>query len=90
MDYFIDNYCINYYISYLLKHFRMKKNMGSVDRVVRTLIALLVGGLYFSIVISGTLGIVLLAAAVVFLLTSVVSFCPLYTVLGVNTCAVKN
>ena len=63
--------------------------MGSIDRVVRTIIALVVGGLYFTNVITGTLGLVLLIAAVVFLLTSVVSFCPLYTVLGINTCAVK-
>jgi uncharacterized membrane protein YccC len=67
----------------------MKTNMGSADRLIRTVIALVVAALYFTGTISGTLGIVLLVLAVVFLLTSLVSFCPLYTAFGINTCAVK-
>lgn len=68
----------------------MKKNMGKVDGLIRTLIAVVIGALYFTGVISGTLGIVLLVVSIVFLLTSVVSFCPLYTLFGMNTCKVKN
>ena len=67
----------------------MKKNMGSVDRVVRILIAVVVSVLYFTGVISGVLGIVLLVLAGVFVLTSLINFCPIYSVFGVKTCAIK-
>jgi fatty acid desaturase len=67
----------------------MKKNMGSVDRVVRILIAIVVTVLYFTGVISGVLGIALLVIAGVFVLTSLVNFCPLYRIFGIKTCAVK-
>jgi hypothetical protein len=64
----------------------MKKNMGSADRLIRVLIAAAIAVLYFTNVISGTLGIVLLVLAGVFLLTSLVSFCPLYAPFGLSTC----
>ncbi|MFZ7145503.1 MAG: YgaP family membrane protein, partial [Bacteroidota bacterium] len=64
----------------------MKKNMGTTDRVIRTIIAVIIAGLYFSNVITGTLGIILMIFAIVFLLTSLISFCPLYTLIGANTC----
>jgi hypothetical protein len=67
----------------------MKTNMGTMDRALRAVVALAMIGLYFGNIVTGTLGIVLLVAAGVFLLTSVVSFCPLYTLVGINTCAVK-
>ena len=67
----------------------MKQNMGSADRIIRILIAIVVGFLYYNGTISGTLGIILLVLAAVFVLTSLVSFCPLYTLVGVNTCQVK-
>lgn len=67
----------------------MKKNMGIADRVIRFLVAALVAGLYFTNVITGTLGIVLLVVAAVFLLTSFISFCPLYTLVGLSTCPAK-
>ena len=67
----------------------MKKNMGSADRITRLVIAAIVAVLYFTNVISGTLGIVLLVIAGVFVLTSLISFCPLYTLLGLNTCKTK-
>ena len=63
----------------------MKKNMGTVDRLIRTLLAIGVGVLYFTDRISGTLAIVLGVFAVVFLLTSFVAWCPLYTPLGIST-----
>jgi hypothetical protein len=63
----------------------MKKNMGLVDKVVRILIALVIGILFFTNVISGTLGIILLILAIVFLLTSLISFCPLYIPFGIKT-----
>jgi len=68
----------------------MKKNMGSSDRIARFVIAAIVAVLYFTNVITGTLGIVLLVIAGVFVLTSLISFCPLYTILGINTCKTKS
>lgn len=63
----------------------MKANMGSADRIIRLIIAVVVGVLYYMGIIEGTLGIILLVAAAVFLLTSLVSFCPLYTIFSMNT-----
>jgi Protein of unknown function (DUF2892) len=63
----------------------MKANMGTLDRVVRTVIALVIAALYYTGKISGTLAIVLGAFAVIFLLTSFVRFCPLYAPLGIST-----
>jgi hypothetical protein len=56
----------------------MKKNIGTIDKVVRILLAIIVVILYFTHVISGTLAIILLAIAAILILTSLVSFCPLY------------
>ncbi len=67
----------------------MKANMGSTDKMVRLIVAALIAILYFTNVISGTMGIVLLVLAAVFVLTSVVSFCPLYAPFGINTCKTK-
>lgn len=67
----------------------MKKNMGNADRMIRILLAAVFAVLYFTNTVTGTLGIVLLVLGVVFVLTSLVSFCPLYTLLGLNTCSVK-
>lgn len=63
----------------------MKPNMGSIDRIVRILAAIVVGILYFSEIISGTVAIVLLTLAGIFILTSMVSFCPLYLPFGLST-----
>ncbi len=63
----------------------MKKNMGNTDRLIRVIIAIIVAVLYFTGKISGTLGIVLLALAVIFVLTSLISFCPLYLPFGLST-----
>jgi hypothetical protein len=67
----------------------MKKNMGSADRIIRFVIAAIIAVLYFTGTISGTLGIVLLVLAGVFVLTSFISFCPLYAPFGISTCSVK-
>ena len=63
----------------------MKKNMSSMDRIVRIVIALVFGALYFTNKVTGTMGIVLLVLGVVFILTSFISFCPLYTLFGIST-----
>jgi len=63
----------------------MKKNMGTVDKVIRILVAMIVVILYFTHVISGTLAIILLLLSGVFIVTSLLSFCPLYPIFGLNT-----
>lgn len=63
--------------------------MGSADKIIRVLIAAVLAFLYYNGTISGTLGIVALVAAVVFIGTSLISFCPLYPLLGINTCSTK-
>lgn len=63
----------------------MKKNMGPIDKMIRSVIGIIIAILYYSGIITGTLAIVLLAFAIVFLLTSFISFCPLYALLGINT-----
>ncbi|MCU0340740.1 MAG: DUF2892 domain-containing protein [Spirosomaceae bacterium] len=67
----------------------MKKNMGNTDRIIRLVIAAIVAVLYFTGTLTGTVGIIALALAGVFVLTSLVSFCPLYTLVGLNTCPMK-
>lgn len=68
-----------------LKKEIMKKNMGSADKLIRVLIAVVIAVLYYLGKIEGTLAIVLMAFAIIFLLTSLVSFCPLYTIFGIKT-----
>lgn len=68
----------------------MKKNMGIADRLIRVLIAAVVVVLFYTETISGTLGIILLILAGIFVLTSFISFCPLYAPFGISTCSNKN
>ncbi len=63
--------------------------MGNADRIIRLLIAAVFAYLYFGGVVTGTLGIVLAVLGGVFVLTSLISFCPLYTLVGLNTCPTK-
>ena len=63
----------------------MKKNMGTADKVIRIAIALIIGACYFTGRIGGTLGIVLMVFAVVFVVTSFVGFCPAYLPFGLST-----
>jgi hypothetical protein len=63
----------------------MKKNVGSTDKVVRLLLALTLGILVYFKVISGTIAYVALGLAVIFFITSLISFCPIWMALGVNT-----
>jgi hypothetical protein len=65
------------------------KNMGTTDRLIRTILAVVFAGLYFVGMVPPPLGYVLLAFSAIFLLTSLVSFCPLYPLFGINTCPRK-
>ena len=60
--------------------------MGLADRIIRVIIAAVIAVLFFTNIVSGTLGIILLVLAGVFVLTSMISFCPLYTLVGASTC----
>ncbi|MCK5279459.1 MAG: DUF2892 domain-containing protein [Cyclobacteriaceae bacterium] len=66
------------------------KNMGSIDRIIRVVVALIIGILFLTEIITGTLGIVLLIFAGIFLLTSLVSTCPLYLPFGIKTFKTKS
>ncbi len=63
----------------------MKKNMGRVDSIVRILIAVVIAGLYFANLISGTAAVILLILAGIFVLTGFVGVCPLYLPFGFST-----
>lgn len=67
----------------------MKKNVGNIDKIIRIALALIFAVLYFTDTITGTLGLVLVILGGVFVLTSLVSFCPLYAMVGMNTCPAK-
>lgn len=64
----------------------MKKNMGTADKVIRFIIAAVLIALYYTGTLTGTLGIVGLVVAGIFVLTSLVNFCPLYAIFGIRTC----
>jgi hypothetical protein len=63
----------------------MKKNMGTTDKVIRVLVAVIILILYFTHVVSGTLAVILLILAGVFVVTSLLGFCPLYLPFGLST-----
>lgn len=67
----------------------MKKNMGVTDRLIRVIIAIVVTILFFTEAITGVLGIILLVLSGIFVLTSIISFCPLYAPFGISTCKTK-
>jgi hypothetical protein len=67
----------------------MKKNMGAADKIVRIILALIIAGLYFGGIVSGAIGITLLVLGGIFVLTSFISFCPLYAPFGISTCKTK-
>lgn len=68
----------------------MITNMGAADRIIRTILAIIFAALYFTGTVTGTWGIVLLVLGVIFIGTSLVSFCPLYTLFGIKTCKVES
>lgn len=67
----------------------MKKNMGSTDRFIRIFIAVALLTTFYTDTVTGTLGYIMAAIAGILILTTFVSFCPIYTFLGVNTCKIK-
>jgi uncharacterized membrane protein len=80
---------INSKIQHLKKH-KMKKNMGLTDKIIRIVLAAIMLTLYFTHVVTGVFGIVLVVLAVVFVFTSTISMCPLYSIFGCSTCKTKD
>lgn len=64
----------------------MKKNMGSTDKLIRIALAAVFAGLYFSGTVAGVPGLLLLVLGGIFVLTSAISFCPIYALVGLSTC----
>jgi hypothetical protein len=67
----------------------MKKNMGTTDKGIRVTFAIVIALLYYFNIVEGILAYILMALAIVFLLTSFISFCPLYAPFGISTCKTK-
>ena len=67
----------------------MKSNVGTTDKLIRIILAVVLGTLFLTNTVSDTLGMVFLIFAIVLIATSLISFCPLYTLLGVNTCSIN-
>ena len=63
----------------------MKKNMGKTDRIIRLVVAAIFAVLYFTGIVSGTLGTVMIVLAIIFTLTTILNFCPLYIPFKINT-----
>lgn len=63
----------------------MKTNMGTTDRIIRLIIAVIIAALYFGGQITGTVAIVLGIVAIAFLVTSLLGWCPVYLPFGLST-----
>lgn len=84
-DYFAD--CTVFSIT--LNEYIMKTNVGNIDKAVRIVLAVVFAALYFTGTVTGTIGIILLVLGGVFVATSLVGFCPLYSIFGLSTCPAK-
>jgi hypothetical protein len=78
LDYFSDE-------DVLRKEKNMKKNMGTIDRAIRIILAIVVIVLYLSGSISGTVAVILGILALVFIITGLIGFCPLYVPFKIST-----
>ncbi len=67
----------------------MKKNMGTIDQIIRLALAAVIAILYLTGIVPGVISIILIVIALIFAVTSLIGFCPLYTLLKISTCKVK-
>lgn len=67
----------------------MTKNMGKSDKMIRVILAIILAALYYFEVVTGAYAWLLLLGAIVLLVTSLVNFCPAYTLFRINTCKMK-
>lgn len=68
----------------------MRHNMGKADRLIRLLVAVVLTSLFFADVLNGIWGYLAIGISVIFAATSFIGFCPLYTLVGFNTCSVSD
>ncbi|MFP5040569.1 DUF2892 domain-containing protein [Parasediminibacterium sp. JCM 36343] len=67
----------------------MKQNIGKADTIIRIILAFIISGLFFTHTVTGITGTALLVAGGILLVTAVFNFCPLYALLGINSCGIK-
>lgn len=67
----------------------MKKNMGNTDRLIRLMLGVVFGILYFNNMVAAPWGLILLVIGIVFFVTGLVGFCPIYRLVGITTCPIK-
>lgn len=67
----------------------MKSNVGTTDRIIRIALALIFAVLYFTQMVTGTVGLVLLVLGGIFMATSLIGWCPIYAAVGLSTCKTK-
>ena len=67
----------------------MKRNVGKTDKIIRIIIAIVLVALYFTKVVTGTLGIIFLIVAGISLVTALINFCGLYALFGFSSCPLK-
>lgn len=67
----------------------MTKNMGTTDKIIRIILAIIFAALYFTETVTGTVGIILLVLGAVFVITSLTGVCGLYKIFGIQTCKVE-
>lgn len=67
----------------------MKANVGNTDKLIRIILAIVLGTLYLTNTVSGVLGFAVLGFAIILIATSLFSFCPIYPLFGINTCPTK-
>lgn len=63
----------------------MKQNMGAIDRIIRLILAAVIAALYFTCTISGIVAIILVIIGIIFVLTSLIGFCPAYALFNIST-----
>lgn len=68
----------------------MKKNVGNIDKVVRVIIAIVAGALYFTGTVTGVLGYIALAIGVIMLATAAMGSCPIYSIFGMSSCPLSS
>lgn len=68
----------------------MKKNVGNIDKVVRVIIAIVAGALYFTGTVTGVLGYIALAVGVIMLATAAMGSCPIYSIFGMSSCPLSS
>ena len=68
----------------------MKKTVGSTDKIIRIILGLVLLIIAFTASVGQALKAILVIVGIIALVTALAGLCPLYSLLGINTCKVKN